>query len=93
MVVLVPECVWRAYSAGDPQFSTTRAVQRSLWTGNSKTAHYKLTSTVMLTGTTSKEETKEIFSRLTSYDPATAARDEKEIKLCYVTVLQLPCPL
>ena len=40
----------------------------------------------MLTGTTTKEETREIFSRLTQYDPATAGREEKEIKLCYVTV-------
>lgn len=43
----------------------------------------------MLTGATSKEEVKSIFSRLTSGSRAVHAIDggtRQEIKLCYVTV-------
>lgn len=41
----------------------------------------------MITGSTTKEETKEIYNRLTTFDPKHGG-NEREIKLCYVTVFQ-----
>ncbi|KZV99558.1 ATP-dependent DNA helicase [Exidia glandulosa HHB12029] len=39
---------------------------------------------VMLTGATGKDATRNIMARMTAYDPQ-KSKDEKEIKLCYVT--------
>lgn len=46
----------------------------------------------MLTGGTSKEDSRSIFARLTasSRPPAESFDNQKEIKLCYVTVAKTP---
>lgn len=40
----------------------------------------------MLNGSTSKEDTRDITRRLMACADGTLSRDQREIKLCYVTV-------